>query len=155
MTLCNCSFARSSFAVYVRLNALPIYPIRSCSSLCTDFDTCQHILPSRYRFHNFASRSLWIFLRTSRQYYHAYIHSPIRRTLQRILLCSFRSRYPKSFIWSYPKRNCFIPLPTKQNYWRASSQRLRKIPNPNFQVWSNHYHTSNRHLFHFRRPSAE
>ena len=130
MTLCTCSFARSSFAVYLQLNSLATYPLRSGSSLCIDFDSYQHILPSRYRFHNFASRSLWLFLRTSRQYHHAYIHSPIRRTLQRILLCSFRSRYSQSFVRSYSKRNCFISIPTKHHYRRATSQRLRQIPNP-------------------------
>ena len=134
MTLCTCSFTRSSFAIYVRLKPLPIYPLRSCSSLHTHFHTYQHFLPSRCRFHNFASRSLWLFLRTSRQYHHAYIHSPIRRTFQRILLCSFRSRYSKSFLWSYTKRNCFISIPTKQNHSRTTSQRLRQIPNPNFKV---------------------
>jgi hypothetical protein len=53
-----------------------------CSSLRTDFHSYQYILPSRYpgRCHNFAFRSLWLFLRTSRQYHHAYIHtsSPIK-----------------------------------------------------------------------------
>ena len=134
MTLRTCSFTRSSFAVYVRLRSLTIYPLRSCSSLRTHFNTYQHILPSRCRFHYVASRSLWLFLRTSRQYHHAYIHSPIHRTLQGILLCSFRSRYSQSFIWSYSKRNCFIPIPTKQNYSRTTSQCLRQIPNSNFEV---------------------
>ena len=134
LTLCTCSFTRGPFAVYLQLISLPIYPLRGCSSLCTDFDPHQHILPSRYRFYNFASRSVWLLLRTSRQYHHAYIHSPIRRTLQRILLCSFRSRYPKSFIWSYSKRNCFIPIPQKQHYRRATSQCLRQIPYSRSQV---------------------
>ena len=83
------------------------------------FESYQHILRSRYRSHNFASRSLP--LSSSKRPRHAYIHSPICRTLQRILLCSFRSRYPKSFVWSYSKRNCFIRIPTKH------------APSPNFQ----------------------